>query len=424
MKLLPFLLYVVALGLFGLAGWTVYEMLPMWKPKEREEATRRGQDAATALLTTGRSHGQRSTAWVYSRDTAQWWAGFKAANLIGKPPPPKPDGPPPPPPPPPPVDVRPLEEIIELVGLVYDGQAEGKGGNTHVIVRFKPEANVEPPEWWVKENPAPGAAPVRGDIVRPPPRGQPPARANNVARPGAATPMPVSTAGREVVQRLWVDDGGDPRRSSTLWPVKAADGREMGTMRLVRVSSDAQVAYFARELPSATPGAPPEVKEEDLIKTNANLSQDLLRELRRLQGRPDDDGSARTAAAQTPATSTWMDVEETTRTGSVVNVGRSDERVFREDPDSFLSQLNFDTYMSQRSNTRGLILRGGDSKLAARFGVAAGEVLLEINGKKVESKAQAFANAKADYQRGVRTFHSKWLSNGQIVERTYQVPNK
>ena len=29
-----------------------------------------------------------------------------------------------------------------------------------------------------------------------------------------------------------------------------------------------------------------------------------------------------------------------------------------------------------------------------------------------------------DYQRGVRTFSTKWLSNGQVVERVYQAPNK
>ena len=30
----------------------------------------------------------------------------------------------------------------------------------------------------------------------------------------------------------------------------------------------------------------------------------------------------------------------------------------------------------------------------------------------------------ADYERGVRTFQTKWWSNGQVVERIFQAPDR
>jgi hypothetical protein len=47
-----------------------------------------------------------------------------------------------------------------------------------------------------------------------------------------------------------------------------------------------------------------------------------------------------------------------------------------------------------------------------------------VNGRSVTSKGQAVNMVKKAYKRGVRTFTTKWLSNGQEVERVYQAPNK
>jgi hypothetical protein len=429
MKLIPFLLYVVAVGLFGLAGWTVYQMLPMWKAEVRTEATTRGQTEARASLLKGRAQGQRSTAWVYSEDAKPWWAAFAKVNLIGKPPPPPPGRPTEPEVVvAPPVEVRPLEQMIELVSLVYDGSAGGKGGNTHVIVRFKQDANVEPPEWWQKENPPGGlaaAAPRPRDGV---PANQPSNRGGQPQRPPAGrppTPMPASSAGREVLQRLWVDDGGDPRRSATLWPVKAADGRPMGAIKLVAVSDDATEATFAREVPAAKPGDPPETRLEPLIKTNVNLAQAVLRVTRELQGRPVEPaaGSA-SSSTSAPAAVEWFDVEETTQRGNVFNIGTNDERTFAQNPDRFIDQLNFGTYVNKDKAARGLILKGVPAEVGSRFGLKAGDVLIDINGRPVKSRADAYSNVKSDYERGVRTFHTRWMINGQIVEKTYQAPTK
>lgn len=440
MKLpIPLLLYVAAAGLFGLAGWTVYQMLPLWKGKVREAATERGQKDGMDRIGRGRGQGPVSVDWRYSANTASWWENLRQVNLIGKlpPPPPEPEGPanggataPEP------VDVRPLEEIIELISLVYDGADGGRGGNSHVVVRFKPEANVSPPDWWVRENSAPSSVPAAmpaapRDTARPA-GGRPPAQPAGAARPGArvTTPMPTSTVtGREIVQMLYAQGGDDPRRSAELWPVNPSSPdptkrATLGRIRLVRVAENAQSAWFVRELPPAKAGDPaPEPKEEELLKTSAGLSQDVLRALRELQGRPT---SARPVADRTEApirSGSWREVEETTREGNTFHIGRNDEQRIRAGEDVF-EQFSLDTYSSRSGNVTGLIVRNVDPQLAARFGVAAGEVLIEVNGKKVESKAQAIQTGKKDYQRGVRTFVTKWMVNGQVVERTYQAPDK
>lgn len=119
-------------------------------------------------------------------------------------------------------------------------------------------------------------------------------------------------------------------------------------------------------------------------------------------------------------TSTWTDVAQTTRSGNNVIISRKDADRIRDQSDDFLEQITVDTY-SGRSGPTGLIVKAIDARLAS-FGVTAGEVLLEINGKKVESKAQAVSAAKSDYNRGVRTFTTKWLSNRQVIERIFQSP--
>jgi hypothetical protein len=446
MKLpLPLLLYCASAGLFALAGWTVYEMLPMWKEEVRTKATTDGQAEGKSLIDKGRSRGARTANWVYSRETEPWWASLKKTNWTGK-------LPPPPPktaeqiaaeaPPPVVVDQRPLEQVIELVSLVYDGQFAGKGGNSHVIVRYKPEANVQPPDWWVKENvvtasASPATRPAQAPRDTAPNRGGRGGRGNAAAAGAAAGPAPTSPmptaatagagiSGREVLQKIWVADGGDQRRSAQLWPVKSNDGRELGSIRLARVAPDAQSAYFVRELPPARPGeAAPPAKEEELIKTVADLSQDILKELRVLQGRTkESSGEARPPLAEVVDTAPkWVDVEETTRDGNRFNIGRKDEQRFRDDSDAMLEQVTVDTYVS-RSGARGLIVKAADQQIAGSLGVVPGDVLIEVNGQKVESKMQTVALVKDDYRRGVRNFVTKWMSNGQIVERSYTAPNR
>src|SRR5262245_6268992 len=425
MKLpIPLLLYLVSLGLFGLAGWTVYEMLPLWKDSERQKATRLGQDQAVDRLSSGKGRGP-SLDWNYSH--ADWWKKLTLVNLVGKmPPPPKPVGGPEEAPKAPPVELRPLTEIIELVSLVHDGEAKGRGGNTYIIVRYKPGADVKPPEWYIRENmsgPAAAGGPGPRDQTpaprpsRPPGRGgqpvptQPPPSGSK--QPGATAPMPTSMVGREILQKVWVVDDGDPKRGNRLWPT-------FDNIKLVGVSPDAQVAYFVRDLPAPKEGEPPpEPKEEKLLKTNMHISPELLAELRSLQGR-----AAPTASGTPEATSNagvWIDMPETKFVNGVTHISKRDEDRFRN-PDELLSQIHVDTYSGK--SVKGLIVRNVDAKLAKTLGIAAGEVLIELNGRAVRSRSEALEIGKGDYKRGVRTFATKWLANGAVIERTWQAPDR
>jgi type II secretory pathway component PulC len=142
--------------------------------------------------------------------------------------------------------------------------------------------------------------------------------------------------------------------------------------------------------------------------------------IRQLQGRQ---GEAAKPTANAPRANKWRDVESTTRFGNEWHIGRKDERSFR-DPDDFFSSVYVDTYVSKSSNLRGLSVRNIQPKIASKYGVQAGDVLIEVNGRAVTSKGQAVNMVKKSYNRGVRTFSTKWLSNGQEVERVYQAPNQ
>ena len=421
---LPLLLYVTAFGLLAWAGWTVYENLDLWKLETRNQASLDGRDEALKLLAKGKGSGKESSSILYS--APNWWEQFKQINLIGKLPPKQPtaaelaaqqeaEKPK--------VDDTPLEEIFELVSLVYDGTTGGKGGKTHVIIRYKETANVQPPEWWLKENTPPEAggrlAGGPRDLSAAPstartPRGGVGGRRDNRGNRGAPSAMPTtSLTGREIVQKIWADDGGDVRRSSSLWP-------EYGHIRLVRVAPDAQSAFFVRTQDPTEEGQA-EPKEEELLKTTADIPQEVLFALRRMQGREGELAKPNESVAE--AGNKWREVEETTRFGNQFHIGRKDERRFRSSGD-FFNNVYVDTYVSKTTSLRGVSVRSVEPQLAQTYGIQTGDVLLEINGRKISSKAQATNMVKKDYQRGVRTFSTKWLSNGQVVERTYQAPDK
>ena len=450
MKLpIPLLLHLSSVGMLAFVGFTVKSMVPHYQQGSQNEAQRLGIEAAKDKLTNGRAQGPTSESWNYGGASAAWWAGFGKANLIGKLPPPPPDvakgpnGGSDQPEVPKQAPLRPLAEVIELVSLVYDGKSDGKGGTSHVILRFKPDVLVEPPEWWVRENTvAVGSGPNRlMDSVRTPGPGRPntpattaPGTARPTGSPNPAQPvrpggaLPVGNNSSEKVQRVWVQDDGDPRRSSFLWTVKSTDGREVGKVRLVRVASDAQSAFFVRELPPAKAGEPPQVQpEEELIKTSMNIPQEVLAEMRRLQGGSGRIGQGGQGSGPAPAAANgqWIDQPMTSRVGNQFNIGRDDEKQFRERSDELFERLDVDTYVSKTSSMRGVYVRNVEPELATKFGVSTGDVLLEVNGRKVESKAQAIQAGKADYNRGVRSFTTKWLtSSGQVVDRTYQAPDR
>ncbi len=429
---LPFVLYATAFGLFGWAGWTVYESRDLWKVETRTAATNKGRDDAVKLIARGKGKGPETSDWNYS--APNWWPQFKQVNLIGKLPERKPTpaeiaaakGPEKPV-----VDMTPLEDIFELVSLVYDGKGAGRSENSHIIIRYKGDSGVEPPEWWVRENTpssatarAPGAprdlaAAPNTAVTKRPSRGNRGNRGGNRSgfnrggRPSPATTMPTSIVGRQILQKIWADDRGNVRRSAKLWGKYAH-------IRLVRVDVTAESAWFVRELPAEEGKPKSELKEEELLKTTADIPQDVLIAIRQLQGR---EGKTKKTTSISPKGNTWREVENTTRFGNQWHIGRNDERSF-SDPDEFFSSVYVDTYVSKSSKLRGLSVRNIQPKIAAKYGVQAGDVLIQVNGRSVTSKGQAVNMVKKAYKRGVRTFTTKWLSNGQEVERVYQAPNK
>ena len=399
MKLIPLLLYLVSLGLFGLAGWIVYEMLSLRKDSVRVSVANDGSDFGHLPRVKS---GGTAQDWNY-RD-GDWGAALRNVNLVGKLPTPPAEGGPGHAREASAVEPPPLGEIIELVSLVHDGDTNGRGGNTYVIVRYKPGADVKPPEWYIRESMS-GPATTSGK-----------ARSAAAKPPGGDSPIPTAMAGRDIMQKICVVDDGDPRHGNRLWPT-------FDNIKLVGVSSDAQVAWFVRDLPPPKDGSrAPELKEEPLLKTSMHLSAELREELRRLQGRdaPVASSNGNTEPSPSPGNA-WIDVPETKVVNGVTHISKKDEERFR-DPDELLRQIDVDIYSGK--SVKGLIVRSVDPGLGKTMGIEAGEVLIEINGHAVRSRSEALERGKDDYQRGVRTFTSKWLSNGAVIERTWQAPDR
>lgn len=439
MKLpLPFLLYLTSAGLLGVSGWLLFKAWPDLQPSAGTERSKRGQDKATVKIDDGRRANPPSQDWNYARQP-QWWQALKTVNLTGKEPPKGPtelqpvvqavE---------PVVNVTPLEDIIELVSLMYDPFKDGRGGQTHVTVKYKATANVQAPEWYVRETQAVAAGAGAGafrpgmDVAAQPNQPQPtqPVRPPAGARPpqprGASTPMPMSNVGREFLQRVFVEGDGTVRQGQKLWP-------PFDNIRLVRVSPDAQVAFFVRELPPAPPPkegepvpTPKEPAEERLRKSALGLSQDLLEMIDKLQGGNRAAEARGAGDVITSAGSAWVDNPdgETRQVGSNYHVGRNDERLFREDPERLFAAIQAETYVSRVGSTRGVKLNNVEPSMARRFGVAAGEVIVAVNGEPVATKADAIAVGKRQYNRGTRNFVVRFLSNGQFVERTYVAPER
>lgn len=411
MKLpLPLVLYASSAGLLGWAGWCIYDSRDLWLEETARAATIRGRDTAIAKLAQGRSTVPTSSGWKYG--ATSWWEQFLAINLIGKVDVPPPAGragddeaeaPIPPP--------TPLEDIFEMVVCYHDDAGDGTADKSHVVIRYKPEAQVQPPQWWLDENSsitqAPGTphwtAARKVTTVNRFADKLAQAKARRDAIKGHNGTAPATLAGREVLQKLYVTHAGDPRREAKLWP-------PYEHIQLTKVDVSGEAAWFLRD---------GNEEPEELLKTSADIPQDVFRAVRQLQNREVD-------ASREPKVkpgNQWLDVENTTRVGNTFHIGRNDERLFR-DPKGLFGSVHFDTYVSKYSDARGLIIRNIDKQLAKTFGLQSGEVLLTVNGRQVRSQAQAANLAKRSYERGVRTFTTTWWSNGQEIERVYQAPDR
>lgn len=417
-------LYVVSAGLLGVAGWTFYKTYPEQSQAAHDKRHNQGIAEARDLL--AKTKGQNDKAernWNYE---GTWWkTAFLSPNVLGKDPPKQVS----------PeqiaaaqqaqtqVTVQPLEEIIELVTVVCD-RGSGKGDLSHVVVRYK--GQVDTPEWYQRENrPASAAAPM--DSVAPGGGAQAGGRGGRGGRggggnaPRAATPMPASTAGAEILQRIWVAGDGSARFENKLWA-------PYSDIKLVRVSPDARSAFFVRPAPAPKPGEPPvPAKEEELFKTSMPMSQDVAAAVADIlrTAAPDRLRGGKSDLAAAPANGNWIDDVETKKIDGRINVGRKDEQLYRENPNALLERVNAESYVSKTgSGLKGVVFRNIEPAIAQKFGVAQGEVLISLNDEKVETKADAMAVGKRQYNRGTRTFVAKFLSNGQVIERSYQLPDR
>jgi len=409
MKLpLPLILYASSAGLLAWAGWSIFDSRELWSEETTRAATIRGRDTAIAKIAHGRNTVPTSSDWNYG--ATKWWEQFLALNLINKVevPPTASTGedeerdvaPPPP---------TPLEDIFEMVVCYHDDAGDGATDKSHVFIRYK--AEVKPPQWWLDENTP--VTQASGTSRRPSTQkvktinrfadqlAKAKARRDAI-KATSGTAMP-TVAGREVIQKLYITHENDPRRGAKLWP-------PYEHIKLVRVDVSGEAAWFLRH---------GNEEPEELLKTTADIPQDVLRAVRQLQNREVD--VSREPKAE--AGNQWLDVENTTKVGNTFHIGRNDEQLFR-DPKGLFGSVHFDTYVSKYSDARGLIIRNVDKQLAKTFGLQSGEVILTINGRKVRSKAQAANLVKRSYERGVRTFTTTWWSNGQEIERVYQAPDR
>lgn len=401
-----FLLYVASLGLAGGSVYLFYDALVVERAERKDPKAITGE--VRRLLERGAA---READFVQDRyaQEPEWWAGFRDANFVGKLPP-KPvarsdevagtpdkkvdEG------------VR-VADILTVISILYD-----QGGNSTVIVRYKPEANIRPPAGLL----AGGSAYAGPGDARVPAAAPGVVASRGTPAPGSGA-MPAYAGGSDptagLLQHLRLREGED-----RLWP-------DYDYIRLVEVKDDASAAVFRIE----TPGKPEtDWRTEEVLRNELELPEEYLRELH--AGRKRGAGSTarprredRNQVGSAPDQGGWKPVEVTTIEDDRVYVGSKDYDYLRENMQRVLQEeIGIRAYQG-RKGLRGLQVTRVPPKLA-RFGVAPGDVILEVNGVPVRTKAQAIQTGKKQYRRGVRTFRVKILSRGTIQERTYYAPEK
>lgn len=383
-----FLLYVTSAALALLCAWTFYLTMKRDQGMSQQDVWEKSEQLSTA----GRAQTPDDKRDDYSDATQAWWKTFQVANFIGKPPP-EPEGPavqvvqaPPTP-----VDFT-VESILDVVFIVY-----GSDEFSRCAVRYKADADVRPPE-----DEQPGAQPGYAG-----PRDVTPAP--NAARPARGaqqtpTPMPAAFPDDRPMQILKV---GEP-----LWP-------PYEHIVLARVDETANAVYFSRM------DGDQEGEEEKIYRNELGLAQSVLEAL--AGGQPDAGRPRQVAEEALPpqARGQWVDVEETkaVKPGQW-HISRKDNDYLRDNAQEvFSSEVGLRSYVSSGGNVRGIQVMHVSPRLA-QFGVQKGDVILELNGTPVKSKAEALRVGKQQHKQGVRTFRAKILSKwGKVEERTYHAPD-
>jgi hypothetical protein len=393
------LLYLLSAGLFAGSGLLFYQALTAPRPRPYPELDAEAKDKENE----GRAkEPDEQKTDVYGGTMVAFWRRFKEVNLIGKlpPPPEKPvdDGPKEIPKPP----VVPLDDIFTVVCILSIGD------DTTVIVRYKPTANVVPPD------PLP-LAPASVPAARP--AGAGPA---DVVRPGPGPVVP----GRPALPVPAAVDPKGPihhvRLEQTLW-------KPFDNIRLVGITDDALGAYFLREEPDKPRDAG---KKELVLRNEFELDPEVLASIRQA-GLVDPARAGTTAggAASQPAAvaaSGWIPAKETREVSpGVIHIGSDDDEYLRNETQRVLEDLPIRDYQSPQGTMRGIQLRKAitDPRLA-RFGAQEGDVLLSINGQPTKTRSQAIHVVKEEYNRGVRRFEAEIFRAGQRVTLTYVARDK
>lgn len=387
---ITFLLYVAILGLLGASGWQFYQAAVVERqPKElAQKRQEQERERFLQILADGANSAGKVAVGPNYAEPAAFWDAFKDANFNGEEPPPPPE------PanqteveqPPAEAPQTPLEEIFVLTCVV------GNGAESRIVIRYKPGANVEIPASELP--PAPAGANVAAAAVGRQPMGNP--------------TFPNHTGELGHPHHLELED--------TLW-------KPYDHIRFVRVGESH--AVFVREDPSKPKE---EWKEESIYPEVLALPQDVLSKLAEglgIERRPGD--AAAVEEPMAPAQSSgWVEQAETSEIApGRFNIGTRDSELFaRNGQRVFNEDIGTADWTSSTGSLRGVRI----TKLAPgydRFGVAENDILIELNGEPVRTKAEAIRIGKDLYKRGVRQFDGVFLTpTGRRYNRTYVAPDQ
>ncbi len=403
------LLYLSSLGLAGGSGYLFYESMQI--PPSQQAAI---SEETQATLQAGRERTPDDLRDDYSQASQAWWEQFRQANFIGKLPPK-------------PVEVAaPVEEepVVQTVTpikdlLDVDCAVFMSNGESTCVVRYKPEANVQRPPSKFGGGDGEGSYSGPGDVGAAPVTPAAPALANRGRgrrpgnqQPGArpVSPMPTFGGDDALYHHLAIGD--------SLW-------EPYSDVVMASVQERPLAVVFRRE------GKLPEgvAAEERVFHKVLDLDDEVFEHLSE-NGAVSADTAPRprgeATAAQAPG-GQWQDVGARTKAvePGQWHISRQDnEMLTRQAEEVFHQDISLRTYTSRSGSIRGVIVNKVSPRMQ-RFGVQAGDVLLELNGVPVRSKAEALSVGKKQYRAGVRAFTAKILNRyGRIEERTYYVPNE
>lgn len=414
------LLYAAIAGLCGGFGWQVYSL---WELRTDAEQTRNPRIAqlhktVDAKLTSAKAEvNSGSQGEVDYNRPQRLWNAFEKANFHGYEEPEKPD----------PAEQQPSETVTQrpkqppvedLLTVVF--AVSGNEDSSILTIRYKPEANIEPPEGY-----AAGLAALSGPGRTGGPRdsvgsrstsrslnqGRNNSRSRNANRPTTPRPRPNTfpnsgAATGEYYDLLRIGDSlWEPHQDVTL----IAIDRE-GNATFQRDGED-----YTEE----------EKAPQKIYREVAGLSQAILKRLAEggfvSTNTPQQVSTA--SQAQIQQDTGWVETEQTqifeANGRKRVNLARNDP-VLQDARRMFNEEIGAKT-ISTPGGTKGVQITRLPSN-ASQYGVQTGDIVLSINGESVSSRTEAVKVSRAQYDRGRRTFEVEFLRDGRRVTQSFVAP--